>query len=176
MIECFAVVKAGSENTGSSKPEHSVALNFEQRQKSRARAVTNNGDDVSWFLPRAEILADGDCLQTKDNVQVRVIAADETLSEVCSDDTLLLTRVAYHLGNRHVPLQIKPGALSYQHDHVLDAMVEGLGIKVACVKKPFQPENGAYHEHSSHSHSHSHERKSSHEHKNSHELKNSHEH
>ena len=162
MIECFAVIKAENGKAESSEAKFSVSLNFEQRQKSRARSTTNDGTDLSWFLPRAQVLSDGDCLQTKDNVLVRVIAAEETLSEVCSDDSLLLTKVAYHLGNRHVPLQIKAGSLSYQHDHVLDAMVEGLGIKVQCVKKPFQPENGAYHEHSTHNHSHGHNH--SHEH------------
>lgn len=165
MIECIAVVKASERKSLSAgKPQVKVSLNFEQRQKSRYRTTTLGGEELSWFLPRAQVLSDGDCLQTKDGVLVSIVAAKETLSEVCCEDTLLLTKTAYHLGNRHVPLQILAGSLSYQHDHVLDAMVEGLGLSVNCVEKTFQPENGAYHESgghgqdhsSSHSHSHKH--------------------
>lgn len=161
MIECFDVVTTNSE------PAQRVSLNYEQRQKSRGRAVTISGEDVAWFLPRAHILADGDCLAAKDGTLVKVIAAAETLSEIKCDNTLLLTKAAYHLGNRHVPLQIEHNNLSYQHDHVLDAMVVGLGLKVNCVQKPFHPESGAYQSHGashSHSHSHSHHQSHGHEH------------
>lgn len=149
MIECYKTVKTAAPVT------LRVSLNFEQRQKSRGRATTDSGEDVAWFLARAHILADGDCLQAEDGNIVQVIAAPETLSEVQCEDTLLLTKAAYHLGNRHVPLQITGSTLSYQHDHVLDAMVEGLGLQVCCVNKPFHPEPGAYHTHGNgHSHSH----------------------
>jgi urease accessory protein len=160
MIECYA--------TGvSDKPAvSSVSLNFEQRQKSRGRATMENGDDVAWYLPRATVLADGDCLITKDGQSIQVIAAAETLSEVYCEQALLLARAAYHLGNRHVPLQITASVISYQHDHVLDAMVEGLGLKVVCVDKPFHPESGAYHSHASHAHQPDHDH---HNHEHNHE-------
>ena len=150
MIECFEVVKKASEATCY------LSLNYEQRQKSRGKAVADNGEEVAWFLPRANILADGECIAAKDGTLVKITAADETLSEVVCNDALLLTKAAYHLGNRHVPLQISDACLSYQHDHVLDTLIEGLGLKVQCVQKPFHPESGAYHSHG-HNHSHSHD-------------------
>jgi len=157
MIECYEVVNS---NTAAND---SVSLTYEQRQKSRGRAVTHSGVDVAWFLPRANVLADGEAIAAKDGTIVKIIAAPETLSEIICDDPLLLARAAYHLGNRHVPLQIELNSLCYQHDHVLDAMVEGLGLKVNCVQKPFHPESGAYH-----SHGHSHKNSSAHQHDHSH--------
>ena len=157
MHEYFAVIKT------TAKAADKVSLTYEQRQKSRGRAVTEKGEEVAWFLPRAHVLADGDCLAAENGMLLKVIAAPETLSEVQSDDTLLLTKAAYHLGNRHVPLQIDGNRLSYQHDHVLDAMVTGLGLRVSCVQKPFHPESGAYHN-QSHSHDHSHPHDHAHEH------------
>jgi urease accessory protein len=86
---------------------------------------------------------------------VQVQAAPETLSRVVCDDPLLLARACYHLGNRHVALQIEPGRLSYQHDHVLDAMVAGLGLTVTLAQAPFEPEAGAYGGHDpAHHHAH----------------------
>lgn len=159
MIECFNCLSHNAKNNGKqNSSELSVSLNFEQRQKSRGRAVTESGEDIAWFLPRAHVMHDGDLLETKDGLLVKVNAAAETLSEVVCEDALLITKAAYHLGNRHVPLQIQGKCLSYQHDHVLDDMVKGLGLSVSCVTKPFHPESGAYH---SHSHSHS---KHSHDH------------
>ena len=152
MIECFEIANINV------TPYCQLCLNFEQRQKSRGRAVADNGEDIAWFLPRAHVLADGDCIVSKDGVIVQVKAAPETLSEVVCDDNLLLIKAAYHLGNRHVPLQITDNTLCYQHDHVLDAMVEGLGLQVTCVQKAFHPESGAYHSHPhSDHHSHHHE-------------------
>ena len=72
------------------------------------------------------------------------------------DDPLLLARASYHLGNRHVALQIRPDLLRYRHDHVLDAMLEGLGLKVEVVQAPFEPEPGAYDDHHGHGHEHHH--------------------
>ncbi|WP_049721277.1 urease accessory protein UreE [Gilvimarinus polysaccharolyticus] len=137
-----------------------VEASFEQRQKSRYRTSTRCGQPLGWFLERGHVLLDGEVLECSDGQQVRVVAALEPVSQVSSDDALALTRAAYHLGNRHMPLQIGAGFLRYQHDHVLDLMVEGLGLKVSFEQQPFQPENGAYHGKShghAHSHTHSHE-------------------
>ena len=141
----------------------SIDLDFQQRQKSRHRAQTLCGQPVAWFLERGRVLEHGDVLLCNDGTQVKVSAADETVSEVCCDDSHLLMRGAYHLGNRHVPLQIAAGWLRYQHDHVLDAMLQGLGLTVECCQRPFHPENGAYHG-SAHGKGHSHAGEHSHSH------------
>jgi urease accessory protein len=75
---------------------------------------------------------------------VRVEAAPEQVSEARSPDPLLRMRASYHLGNRHVPLELTADALRYLHDHVLDDMVRGLGLAVTCAQLPFEPEAGAY--------------------------------
>ncbi|WP_339617742.1 urease accessory protein UreE [uncultured Gilvimarinus sp.] len=147
-----------------------VEATFEQRQKSRYRTTTRCGKPLGWFIERGHVLLDGEVLECSDGQQVRVIAALEPVSQVTSDDALALTRAAYHLGNRHMPLQIGAGFLRYQHDHVLDLMVEGLGLRVNFEKQPFQPENGAYHGKShGHAHSHAHGHSHSHAHSNSHD-------
>ena len=83
---------------------------------------------------------------------IRVAAADEPLSVAAHGDTLLLMRIAYHLGNRHAAVRIDPGRLTYRHDPVLDDMVERLGVKPTFTNGPFDPENGAYHSHDGHDH------------------------
>lgn len=140
MLEVFEILKqpvtAGTMN---------VVLTFDERQKSRYKTVTTCGRDLGWFIERGTVLQDGDYLECKTGEIVRVIAATELVSEVKSHNPLLLTRAAYHLGNRHVPLQIGPGFLRYLRDHVLDDMVRGLDLEVLHEEHPFQPENGAYH-------------------------------
>jgi len=162
-----------------------VELPYDLRKKSRLRAESRCGKALGIFLPRGNVMADGDLLLARDGQLVRVEAAREPVSVVRSENSLLLTRAAYHLGNRHVPLQIEAGSLTYQHDHVLDRMVEGLGLAVAFSEEKFQPESGAYHSHShsdspdshhaqsqSHNHSHSH----SHSHHHDHGQSSDHEH
>jgi urease accessory protein len=147
MLEVFQIIK------NPTVPAHfEVVLTFEERQKSRYKTTTKCGKEVGWFIPRGEVLLDGEYLQCKTGELIRVIAAPETVSQIQSADQLLLTRAAYHLGNRHVPLQIGAGFLRYQHDHVLDAMVQGFGLIVTREQLPFQPENGAYHGQGGHSH------------------------
>lgn len=131
-----------------------LVLDFDARQKSRLRATTACGQTVGIFLPRGTGLADQDVLVTTDGKFLRVQAALEKLSEVVCDDLWMLARAAYHLGNRHVPLQVLPGILRYQTDYVLDDMVRQLGLSVIAVEAPFQPEKGAYHGQGGHSHAH----------------------
>jgi urease accessory protein len=100
--------------------------------------------EVGIFLAWGSVLRDGDLLAANSGEVILVRAAPEPLSEVRTRDWHLLTRAAYHLGNRHVPLQIEPGILRYQHDHVLDEMLEQLGLPVLAVEAPFEPEAGAY--------------------------------
>ncbi|WP_018276304.1 urease accessory protein UreE [Teredinibacter turnerae] len=134
-----------------------VVVSFDDRKKSRHRVTTERGVELGWFLERGLVLADGEILKCTDGTFVRVCAADESVSDVHSDNTLLLTRAAYHLGNRHVPLEVGAGYLRYQHDHVLDDMVRGLGLHVAAARAPFNPENGAYHGSGGHHHDHDHD-------------------
>ena len=121
-----------------------LSMPIEQRIKSRIKVVLDNGADAGLFLTRGQILRHGDLLQSTDGLVIEVHAAQETVSTVYAEDTLALARAAYHLGNRHVPLQIATGLVRYQHDHVLDDMIKGLGLKVTVEQAPFEPEAGAY--------------------------------
>lgn len=138
-----------------------ICLPFDERKKSRLRTRTVCGEEIGLMLPRGQVLRHGVLLQDESGRVIVVQAAPETVTTALSDDTHLLTRAAYHLGNRHVPLQIGTGWLRYQHDHVLDDMVKGLGLAVQVEEQPFEPEDGAY---AGHGHSHSHSHGHSHDH------------
>ncbi|MGR9045476.1 MAG: urease accessory protein UreE [Gammaproteobacteria bacterium] len=130
-----------------SEADDVLTLPFESRQKSRLKAVTDSGREVGLFLDRGLILRSGMVLTGPDGFTVIIKAADEPLSVLRSDDPLQFARACYHLGNRHVPLQIQAGELRYLSDHVLDHMLEGLGLNVVHAVLPFEPEAGAYHTH-----------------------------
>lgn len=135
-----------------------LVLTFDQRCKSRLRAKLKSGEDVGLFLERGTVLRDGDKLQGNDGRIVEVVAATEKLMEGRSDDPLLLARAAYHLGNRHLSLDIRPGVLRFAEDHVIGEMVRGLGLTVTTTAAPFEPESGAYGAHGGgHGHTHTHE-------------------
>jgi urease accessory protein len=139
-----------------------VTLTLDQRRKSRQRLRLDDGSEVALLLAWGSVLEDGERLLADDGTVIAVKAAPESLSVVRTEDPLALARAAYHLGNRHVPLEVRPGELRYLHDHVLDGMVRGLGLIVATVTEPFVPERGAYaHEHGHehrHGHDHDHDR------------------
>ncbi|EXJ16731.1 urease accessory protein UreE [Imhoffiella purpurea] len=136
----------------------SLTLTYDQRIRSRLRVLLDDGREAGIFLERGICLRDGDSLISEDGLAVRVRAGDEALSCVRCDDPLLFARACYHLGNRHVALQIGPGRLSYPHDHVLDAMLRGLGLEVGLEQAPFEPEPGAYGAgHHAHDHRHHHD-------------------
>ncbi|MES9845131.1 MAG: urease accessory protein UreE [Candidatus Sedimenticola sp. PURPLELP] len=153
-----------TEKTGQvSSIDATLTLPLHSRIKSRLRVILDNGEDAGLFLERGTTLKDGDMLRTDDGFSVLVKAAEETLSTVISDDPHLLARACYHLGNRHVSIQIEPKRVSYIHDHVLDVMLRGLGMEVTTSNAPFEPEPGAYggsaekgHKHHGHSHGHQH--------------------
>lgn len=133
-----------------------VTLDVDSRIKSRLRVTLDDGREAGLMLERGHLLRGGELLADAAGSQVvRVLAAPEAVSTVRCSDPHLLARAAYHLGNRHVPLQIEPGLLRYQHDHVLDDMLRGLGLTVEAEQAPFEPEAGAY-QSAPHSHSHSH--------------------
>jgi urease accessory protein len=148
-----------------------ATLTFDERRKSRQRLRLDDGGEVALLLPRGTVLRAGDRLQADDGLVVAIAAAPETLSSVSTDHPLLLARAAYHLGNRHVPLEVASGRLRYQHDHVLDGMVRALGLAVDVVEAPFQPEAGAYggqrHDHD-HDHGHDHDHDHDHHHDHGH--------
>ena len=134
-----------------------LVLPFGERSKSRLRAVLDNGEEAGLFLERGSVLRHGDLLLADDGRVVEVQAAPETVSTVHTADALMLARASYHLGNRHVALQIGPGWLRYQHDHVLDDMLRGFGLEVVIEQMPFEPEGGAYVAASHHTHAHAHQ-------------------
>jgi urease accessory protein len=129
-----------------------LALPFESRCKSRLLAKLESGEEVGLFLPRGTVLRGGDRLLANDGRIVEIVSAAEKLLEARSDDPLLLARAAYHLGNRHVAVELRKGRLRLGADHVLAEMVRGLGLPVAEIVAPFEPESGAYGSHGSHSH------------------------
>ncbi len=140
-----------------------VTLPRDQREKSRLKVTLDDGREAGLFFEKGVSFQDGDLIISDDNkVLVEIKAADETVSSVYCDDPLQLARACYHLGNRHIPLQIDEGILRYQHDHVLDDMVRGFGLEVKTEQAPFEPESGAYSSGSSHGHSHSHDHGHSH--------------
>ena len=115
-------------------------------------------------LQRGLLLRGGDVLSNEEGTEfVQVIAADEGVSVVRCDDPFMLAKACYHLGNRHVPLQIMPGELRYHHDHVLDDMLRQFGLTVTFGQLPFEPEAGAYAS-ESHGHHHAHHDHHAHSH------------
>jgi len=121
-----------------------LVLTFELRCKCRLRTHVESGEDTGLFLERGIVLHHGDKLAANDGRIVEVIAAPEALMEASSSNPLLLARAAYHLGNRHVAVQLGNGWLRFAADHVLHAMVLGLGLPIMEVIAPFEPESGAY--------------------------------
>lgn len=136
---------------GDRAPDVDLELPFELRSKSRLRTQLSTGEEVGLVLERGTVLRGGDRLQADDGRIVRVVAAAEDVSTVRASNSWSLARAAYHLGNRHVALQVGDGWIRYLHDHVLDDMVRGLGFDVTLESAPFEPEAGAY---AGHSHSH----------------------
>ncbi len=125
-------------------PASTLTLTFEQRQRSRSRVTLDDGRAAALMLVRGTVLRDGDCMRADDGAVVRVVAAPELVSMVRCADPLLLARACYHLGNRHIALQVAPGWLRYQQDPVLDELVRGLGLQPVSEPAPFEPEAGAY--------------------------------
>ena len=149
-------IEAGTLSDDTIEVSAVLKLPFEDRQKARLKARLENGDSIGLKLPRGTVLRGGDLVRSAQGNLCRVEAVAEQVSTVRSEDKQTLARVAYHLGNRHVWVQVGNGWLRYLHDHVLDQMVRGLGVTTTSEKAPFEPEGGAYSA-GSHSHSHSHE-------------------
>jgi urease accessory protein len=151
-----------------------VVLDFDDRHRRRMAMTGTRGLEFLLDLEHAIVLRGGDALALEDGRLIEVVAAAEPLVEIRGADPLHLVRVAWHLGNRHLPTQVMPKGLRIRRDHVIEAMVTGLGARIIEIEAPFDPEGGAYaaahphaedghghghvgHDHSSHDHgSHSH--------------------
>ena len=129
-----------------------VTLTFDQRVRSRQKVELDSGEAAGLFPPRGLVMRQGQKLVAETGEVVEVLAAAELVSTVYVDDPLLLARACYHLGNRHVALQIGEGFIRYQHDHVLDDLVRTLGLEASFECAAFEPEAGAYHAGHSHAH------------------------
>ena len=121
-----------------------LVLPFLERSRSRLRATLNDGREVAVVLTRGTVMRGGDVLVAEDGTLVEVQAAPEQVLRVTSDNRLALMRAAYHLGNRHTPVQVSADALQLEADPVLEDMLVRLGVTVTHVEAPFEPEAGAY--------------------------------
>ena len=146
-----------------------VELDWDVRQKSRFSATDNNGRKVAVFLPRGTVVRGGDVLVAEDGSLIRVVAAAQAVLVITACSThgspFDLIRAAYHLGNRHVPIELQADHLIIEPDHVLADMLESMHLIVKAQQAPFEPEQGAYghaghnhagHTHADHGHDHSH--------------------
>jgi len=121
-----------------------LRLPFESRQKSRLRARLVSGEEVGLMLPRGDILRGGDLVTASDGRVIEIVAEPEKVLHVECKAPSDLAKAAYHLGNRHVPVQVGDGFLRLAADHVLEEMLKKLGAKVKHLEAPFEPEAGAY--------------------------------
>jgi urease accessory protein len=153
----MASITISTKAYGEGRAAARLILPFELRQRSRLLAVMDSGEEVGLMLPRGTVLRGGDRLQVSDGRLVEVVAAPEQVSIVRSADARALARAAYHLGNRHVAVQLTADSIRYLRDHVLDDMLRGLGLKVEADVLPFEPEAGAYSQSHAQAHDHAHE-------------------
>jgi urease accessory protein len=147
-----------------------VVLDWDVRQKSRFETTDSTGRTLGIFLPRGTTIRGGDVLVGADGSMIRVIAAPQSVLKIthCTQHgtPFDLIRAAYHLGNRHVPIELKPDHLKIEPDHVLAEMLRAMHLIVNAVDESFEPESGAYssgghahghsHDHGDHGHDHAH--------------------
>lgn len=143
-----------------------VTLDFDSRRRRRIRLTMDGGEDFLLNLSEVATLREGDMLKLEDGSGVEVKAASEAVVDVTCASTAELVRVAWHLGNRHLPTQLMGDKLRIRQDHVIEEMLGILGAKTERVNAPFNPEGGAYGhgETESHEHGHSHDHSHSHSH------------
>lgn len=131
-----------------------LTLDFDGRHRRRIRLTTDQGEDVLLDLPKAVAMGEGDALQLDDGRLLKVRAAAEPIVEVRHKEPDQLMRLAWHLGNRHLPTEIRDQMLRIRPDAVIETMLYGFGAELVKVRAPFQPEGGAY---GGHRHHHDHE-------------------
>ena len=157
-----------------------VELDWDVRQKSRFAATDSQGRELAVFLPRGQAVRGGDVLVAEDGSMVRVIAAPQKVLHITACAThgspFDLMRAAYHLGTRHVPIELQPDHLKIEPDHVLADMLRSMHMTVVQADMPFEPEGGAYgghvtndgHSHDGHSHAQDHHHDHGHAHSHDH--------
>jgi urease accessory protein len=158
------VIKITNKIDSNIDADFTLTLPFDCRQKARLHTHLDSGEEAGLFLPRGIILRGGDKLQAESGEVIEIISANEDVSTVTSDEPLLLMRASYHLGNRHVPLEVKPTYLRFHFDHVLNEMLVHLKLSVTKESAPFEPESGAYSHGHAHSHTHPHDNQQHHHH------------
>ena len=121
-----------------------ILLPFDDRKRGRLKAITKEGVEAGIFIERGEVMRDGTLLKAQTGEIVCIKASSEAVTTARCDDPLTFAKACYHLGNRHVPLQVDNHWVRYQQDHVLDEMVTLLGLTVVHENAVFEPENGAY--------------------------------
>ncbi|RJG53280.1 urease accessory protein UreE [Sphingobium terrigena] len=138
-----------------------IMLDHDARHRRRWVYTADHGTLFLLDLARATVLHHGDAVQLSDGRLVEILAAPEALVEVTAADPSAMIRLAWHIGNRHLPAELHPHAIRLRDDHVINAMLEGLGATVTKIHAPFTPEGGAYsgggHHHHGHDHDHSHD-------------------
>lgn len=160
MLRAISVKPA---QTWREQPADTIVLEFDDRHRRRMAMTATRG--LEFLLDLAEVIAlrSGDALALEDGRLIEVIAAAEPLVEIRARDAMHLVRIAWHLGNRHLPTQITAKGLRIRRDHVIEEMVRGLGARVIEIEAPFDPEGGAYatapqgghvHDHDHHDHDH----------------------
>ncbi len=141
MVRAVRVSPAGTWNGAAAD---TVVLDYDQRHRRRLAMKGANGTEFLLDLAEAIALRDGDALVLDDQRIIAVKAAPEPLAEIIAHTRTELLRVAWHLGNRHLPAQIQPNRIRIRRDHVIEEMVAGLGVYVHHIEAPFDPEGGAY--------------------------------
>jgi urease accessory protein len=131
-----------------------VTLGYDERHRRRLRLASDAGEPFLLDLPHAGVLEEGDGLALSDGTWLRVKAARETLIEITAAHPALLARLAWHIGNRHLPAQIDGERILIRDDHVIAHMLEGLGARLRRIAAPFSPEHGAYDRGGPHRHEH----------------------
>ncbi len=143
MIRATKILQAGSWAPASVIDE--ITLDYDRRHRRRHRFTTASGVEILLDLPEAIHIRDGDAMGLEDGTCISVRAAPEELLEITVADAHALTRLAWHLGNRHLAVQILPDRLRILRDHVIAEMIQLLGGSVSEISAPFDPETGAYH-------------------------------
>ncbi|MER8463066.1 urease accessory protein UreE [Mesorhizobium sp. M1396] len=175
-----AVSVLSADNAGTITPSGQAVLAHDERHLRRRAIELADGSKVLVDLPEPVALNDGDRLVLEDGGHIEIIAAPEEVYDIRARDTVHLAELAWHIGNRHLAASIEAGRILILRDHVIKAMLEGLGATVTDVSEPFEPVRGAYsghggqsHDHG-HAHAHSHAETHSHAHSESHSHSHSH--
>ena len=135
-------------------PADVVTLNYDDRFRRRLAMVCEGGTEFLLDLPKVTELSHGDHLKLEDGRLIEVRAAPEPLMRATASGDLKLPRMAWHVGNRHLPCEILDEGLVLRYDHVIEAMLQEMGAKIERFNGPFTPEGGAYGQGRTHSHEH----------------------